>query len=113
MVAARRLAPETALATMAAVQRAFYTENRDVTDADELTAIAGAQGLDPDAFRREFEDMDTMDETRADFWLAKNSQINGFPTLIAVQDDQYQAVTIGFSPWERIAPALREWLGPA
>jgi len=111
VVAARRLVPENAVSMLKALQTAFYKENQDVTNPKEIINIAASQGFDVDTFSAEFEDIDTMDDTRADFWFAQNSGINSFPTLVAVQKDQYQAVTIGFSPWEEVGPSLEKWLG--
>ena len=111
VVTARRLAPLKAIPMMKSVQQAFYTENRDVTQTDELVGIAVATGFDEGEFETVFEDMDTMDETRADFWLAQNSRVTDFPTLIAVQYGKAQAVTIGYSPWKQIGPALKQWMG--
>ena len=111
VVTARRLAPLKAIPMMKSVQQAFYTENRDVTQTDELVGIAVATGFDEGEFETVFEDMDTMDETRGDFWLAQNSRVTDFPTLIAVQDGKAQAVTIGYSPWKQIGPALKQWMG--
>ncbi len=111
VVAARTLEKAKAIPMMKAVQHAYYIENRDVTDGDELCRIAAEVGFDEDAFRKTFEDTDTMDETRRDFWLAQNTGVSGFPTLIAVDGGQAQAVTIGFSPAENIVPALAQWLG--
>jgi len=111
VVAARTLDKAKAIPMMKAVQHAYYIENRDVTDGDELCRIAAEAGFDEDAFRKIFDDTDTMDETRRDFWLAQNTGVSGFPTLIAVDGGQAQAVTIGFSPAENIVPALAQWLG--
>ncbi len=111
VVAARRITPEKAFPMMKAIQQAYYIENTDVTDADQLRAIAVSVGFDGDEFHATFDDMDTMDETRNDFWIAQKTGINGFPTLIAINDGHAQAVTIGFSPWQDVGPALREWIG--
>ena len=113
VVAARRLAPDKAVPMLKALHTAFYKDNQDVTDPKEIFNIAASQGFDVDNFSAEFEDIDTMDDTRADFWFAQSSGINSFPTLVAVQKNQYQAVTIGFSPWEEVRPALEKWLESA
>jgi len=110
VVAARRLAPENALPMMKTLQRAYYLENSDVTDPGELRDRAVAIGVDGEAFRAAFDDTDTMDETRNDFWIAHKAGIGGFPTLIAFNGGNAQAVSIGYSPWRDVAPALRNWI---
>jgi len=93
-----------------AMQHGFYVENRDISQTEVMAELAETVGLEGARFRAEFEDTDTMDETRNDFWLAKNTGVGGFPTLVAFDGGQAQAVTIGYSPWEDIGPALRGWL---
>ena len=51
MVTMRRLAPDKALGFMAAIQRAFYGNNQDVTQAEVLAAIAEREtGIDVATF---------------------------------------------------------------
>tara|TARA_Y100001960_G_scaffold326705_1_gene411605 strand:+ start:601 stop:1074 length:474 start_codon:yes stop_codon:yes gene_type:complete len=110
VVAARRLDPDKTMSMLRALQVAFYRNNCDVTDVKELARVAATQGFEEKSFLAEFEDIDTMDDTRADFWFAQRSGINSFPTLIAVDNGQYQAVTIGFSSWDEVEPSLKQWL---
>ncbi len=110
VVAARRLNKTDAIPMLKALQRAFYEDGRDTTQTDELATVASDIGIDVDAFRAEFDDIDTMDETRNDFWLAKKTGVDGFPALIAFDRGEAQAVTMGFSPWEELGPALKGWL---
>jgi len=109
VVTARRLDAAKTLAMLKAVHQAFYAENRDVTNPDELTAIAGDQGFDEGAFRTAFDDVETVTETQGDFWLAQASGVTGFPTLLAVEDGKAQIVTIGYRPWEAFGDALGAW----
>ena len=110
LVAARRLDESRAMAFLHALHEAFYTQNRDVTDAETLVAIASEFGFDADAFRSAFEDPETTQETHADYWYAQNAGIRGFPALIAVKDEKATAVTFGFQTWEALAPGLEQWM---
>lgn len=111
VVTARTLEPERALPLMSAIQRAFYGNNRDMTDTDELTAVAGETGLDRDAFRTAFMAPDTRNDTFRDFLTAKQMGVEGFPTLVAGSDeDGYALVTNGYRPLEGIPEALDRWL---
>ena len=110
VVAARRMKPENAIRMMRSIQWAFHTQNCDVTQVEELCRLAADTGFDVDEFRSNFDDIDTMDETRNDFWLAQNSGVGSFPTLVAFVGRRAQAVTIGYRPWQEIGPALKAWL---
>jgi putative protein-disulfide isomerase len=110
LVTARRLDETRALAFLRALHEAFYTQNRDVTETDELAAIAAEFGFDADEFRETFDDPETTQETHADYWYAQNAGIRGFPALIAVKDEKATAVTFGYQGWDAIAPGLAEWM---
>jgi putative protein-disulfide isomerase len=113
VVVLRRRGMETGLAALRRIHRAFYAENRDVTDSDTLAALAAELGVDAATFRSEFDSEAAVEETRGDFAVAQSAGIQGFPTLIAGngEDKNYALVTQGFQPGARILPALERWLG--
>ena len=115
VVVLRRRGMDTGLAALRRIHRAFYAENRDVTDTATLAALAAEFGVDEAAFCSEFGSEAAVEETRGDFAIAQSAGIRGFPTLIAGKgdDDQYALVTHGFQPGARILPALEQWLGKA
>lgn len=115
VVVLRRRGMETGLAALRRIHRAFYAENRDVTDTDTLAALACEFGVDAATFINEFEGEAAVEETRGDFTIAQSAGIRGFPTLIAGEGDggQYALITHGFQPSARILPALERWLGKA
>ena len=115
VVVMRRRGMDVGLAALKRIQSAFYAENQDVTDGDTLAALAAELGLDAAAFHADFEDESARHETRADFAIAQNAGVRGFPTLIAgIGDDgRYALVTNGFQPAVRIIPALEHWLATA
>lgn len=110
VVAARNLAPALALSYFEAVQRAFYVDNRDVTDGDTLTDIAHSAGIDRAAFEAVFAATEIAEATRADFSLTHALGISGFPSVI-LEDDAGQAfLTIGYRPLEALRLHVALWL---
>ncbi len=109
----RRRGMQTALAALQRIQHAFYAQNQDVTDAGTLTTLAAGLGVDAAEFRAEFASEQAMQETRADFAIAQQAGVRGFPTLIAGdgRDGRYALITHGFQPAARILPALDRWQG--
>lgn len=112
VVVARRRGMEHGLAALSRIHAAFYAENRDVTDAATLAAIAAGLGIDAAAFAAEFASEEAIRETRADFTLTQRSGIQGFPTLLAGTggQDGYAMVTNGFQPAARVIPPLSSWM---
>lgn len=109
VVAMRNLAPPSALAYLAAVQRAFYAENRDVTAEDVLAELA-APFADAGDFRAVFRAPEIDEATRADFRLVPGLGIQGFPTVVLQHDRQLVALTTGWQPFAALEAPLRAWL---
>ncbi|MBK8209318.1 MAG: DsbA family protein [Rhodospirillales bacterium] len=108
-VAIRNLAPEASLQYLAAVQRAFYAENRDVTQEDALADIAAAF-VDPEDFRVVFNAAEVHEATQADFRLVQGLGIQGFPTVLLQDGQRLAALTAGWQPFDALAEPLNAWL---
>lgn len=108
-VAVRSLAPEATLNHFAALQRAFYAENRDVTQTDVLADIASAFVARND-FAVVFAAEEVRAATLADFRLAKRLGIGGFPTVVVMEGTRAAVLTAGWQPFESLEPPLRAWL---
>lgn len=88
-----------------AVQRAFYAENRDITDEAVLLELAEAEGADPAEFLSVFASPEAHKETLAHFQTAQRLGVSGFPTLAAANaKGEGEAVAAGYAPY----PAVRE-----
>ncbi|MFM9847520.1 MAG: DsbA family protein [Hyphomicrobiaceae bacterium] len=112
VVTMRRLAPDKALGFMAAIQRAFYANNEDITQTEVLAAIAEREtGTDAAAFTAEFLAPETRNETFRDFLVAQQAGVQGFPCLVAGNErDGYAQVTNGFRPIDGLPEAIEMWL---
>jgi putative protein-disulfide isomerase len=111
VVVARRRSTPDGLAMLHRLQSAFYAENRDVTDARTLTAIAAELGFDAGEFRAQFDQAAAVKETWQDMLIAQRAGVTGFPTLLAAKGGGSAAlVTQGFQPKERVLTALDRWI---
>jgi putative protein-disulfide isomerase len=112
VVIARRHSTDLALAVLHRLQEAFYAQNRDITNATELSAIAAELGMDRASFEAALAAEATRTETWQDYALSQRTGVTGFPTLIAGsgRDQNYALVTQGFDQAARILPALENWL---
>jgi putative protein-disulfide isomerase len=112
VVRVRREDPELALTYLAGVQRAFYAENRDVTDPEVLADLAAEFGLEREAFLADFETRDLKEETWRDYGTAQRAGVTGFPTLVAgpSAEGTYGVVTRGFQPGGQVLAMLHAWL---
>jgi putative protein-disulfide isomerase len=112
VVVLRRAGMELALQGLHRLQRAFYAENRDITQDDELAAVAAELGQDAASFRAALGAPETRTETLRDYAISQRTGVTGFPTLIAGtgQSQEYAMVTQGFQRGDIIVPALQAWL---
>ena len=112
VVIMRRAGLKTGLAALRHIHKAFYAENRDVTDTDTLAALAAELGFEEDAFRAEFAAEAAKAETLSDFEITSSTGVRGFPTVIAGtgQDGNYTLITNGYQSPEHVVPVLERWI---
>jgi putative protein-disulfide isomerase len=113
VVAARHLEPEFAFRLVGLIQRAFYVQGRDVTQAAVLTELAEQAGLPRIEFAEAFDSAERLAETQADFAWVQDLGIAGFPTLLAERDGQLALLTNGYQALEQLSPLLERWLARA
>lgn len=109
VVDVRRIAPDQTFPYFHRLQRAFYEENRDVTNVDTLATEAAAEGIDEALFRSAFDDEDVKRETMEDFVFSTSLGIRGFPSVVLKNEDEYRLLTIGYRPYEVLEGRLSEW----
>jgi putative protein-disulfide isomerase len=115
VVVLRRNRPDAALDFLERVQRAFYAENRDVTDPAVLADLAAGFGLDRDAFLAEHATDAAKEETWRDYAISQRAGVTGFPTLIGGPDAEgaYGVVARGFQPPDAVIGIIDRWLATA
>ncbi len=112
VVVVRRHGMEKALAYLSMVQRAFYAENKDVTDDEILADLVSGVDIDRATFLRDLRSDEARTETWHDFAITQRTGITGFPSLIAGigEGTEYSAVSLGYQPEDCIIPPLESWL---
>jgi putative protein-disulfide isomerase len=110
MVAARSLDPQSAWDLVKLIQKAFYLEGRDVTQASVLVELAEQAGLPRIVFAEAFDSAEQFTATAADFSWVQDLGIAGFPTLLAERKGQLALLTNGYQPLNELAPLLGRWL---
>lgn len=89
-----------------AIQSAFYAEGRDVTQANELAALAADLGVDATTFRTAFTSDEARARVQAHFRQTRLAGVRGFPTLILQQDAQLTPIASGCQPLDTVRAAL-------
>ena len=112
VVIARRHDESLAVPYLAAAQRAFYAENRDVTSPSVLGDLAADLGLDREAFLEDWSSEDAKSETWRDYAMSQRAGVTGFPTLVGGPDENgiFGVVTRGYAPSEQVMGVLKTWI---
>jgi putative protein-disulfide isomerase len=110
VVAVRRLASHQTFAYLDALHRAFYAENRDITDPAVLADVAAFLDIDAVDFMTEFQSDATRAETLGDFRASRELGVTGYPTVVLRDEGGLAALTIGYQPLEDLAGPLETWL---
>ena len=108
VVLARGAHPERAIVYLHTLQRAFYSEGRDVTDAAQLEVLAEAAGVWSKGFADAVAGEALKQETWRDYAVARGAGVSGFPTLILgpQSDGTYIAIARGFQSGDGVLSAI-------
>ncbi|MBL4693100.1 MAG: DsbA family protein [Magnetovibrio sp.] len=110
LVAARTLDSKLSFSFFEALQHHFYALGEDITKQDVLVSILHKFSLDQAAFEALFQQISTQDQTQADFKLAKDFNVTGYPSVLLLENGQVQVLTRGYQTFESLRPRLQEWL---
>lgn len=107
VVVAREMNPELELEFFKAVQHAFYVKNQDMTKVETFVEIAEEFGLDRTAFEEKFGSEEARYQTRADFQLAAEMGIRGFPSVAVRHNGQLFLAANGYREAEDLLQIIR------
>ncbi len=104
VIAARRQGEKFEQAMITAIQRAYYTQARNPSDANTLIALAGEIGLDTAAFEKALRSAEVDRELEAEILQARAMDIESFPALVYVDARGPRPIAIDYRDPE---PMLR------
>jgi len=92
------------------IQAAFYVEQIDVTDVENLTELASQQGVASDLFLEQFNSDMVKKITQQHFHGARQAGVTGFPSLIIQEGADFEFIAKGYRPFEEIKSLIDSWL---
>lgn len=110
LVTARNLDASSTWTLLRLIQRAFYAQGADVTQASVLVELAERAGIPRIEFAKAFDSQAMHEATATDFTWVQDLGIAGFPTLLAERDGQLALLTNGYQPLDALSPLLGRWL---
>jgi putative protein-disulfide isomerase len=106
VVVARNMKEEIALDFFKAVQHAFFVENKNLQDVETFVEIAGKFNLDQDVYRESFLSEEMRYETKADFQLASEMGIKGFPSVVIRHNGKLYLAANGYRTAEDLSKVI-------
>jgi len=109
-VVVRQLKPEAAFAFFKSVQKAFYFDNKNLHLVESYEPILKSLDIDLREFARLFESDEMKNATKADFQLAADMGVRGFPTLLLQRGEDIQVIANGFAEAETMIARVQSLL---
>lgn len=102
--------PEVVFHYFKAIQSAFYTEQKNVTQQSILLDLASQFEIDIDAFQARFQSEELKKKTFTHFQKAHVYDVRGFPSLVLENSDGKYRLTNGYRTFKKIKPEIETWL---
>ena len=107
------LAPSLTFPFFFDIQQAFYVKQIDVTQPENIMQIAANLGIDDKQFLQVFSSETMKQKTLASFSKTKRWGIDGFPSLILQNNENYHLLSGGYCPAETLYPQIDKLLKSA
>lgn len=106
VIAAGMQRPDGTDAMFHAIQRAYYLEARNPSDAETLVQLAGEVGLDADRFSDDLVSNHTDELLHEDFELRRSLHADRFPTMILEHHDNQLWLAYGYEEEDLVVDLL-------
>ena len=89
------------LAMLTAIQHAYYLHAKNPSDLDTLHALAVEIGLDSSDFLTQMNSAQVDNIFKKEMTTMRNLSINGFPSLVLVQNHATNTIPIDYKDWRK------------
>jgi len=96
VITMRRVAPEFTFHYFKALQKAFYSENKDITDTTTLIELTEEFDINHEVFKKEFVSQNLRLITLNEFNYSSKIGISSFPTIGIQKGEQINILAKGF-----------------
>lgn len=107
VIVCRFMNPSIELEFFKHVQTAFYKENKNTNEVGTYLQIASKFKLDVQKFEELYLSEQIKSQTKADFQLASDMGIRGFPSIVLKKDGQFSLIANGFDTAENISSRIK------
>jgi len=105
-VVVRSLAKEKEVAFFKEIQKAFYSDNKYLSDPAAYTEILDKLDISKEAFTTAFTSAEYREKVKEDFSRARDLGVQSFPTILLEYQGQTHIVARGYTKSENIIAAI-------
>ena len=95
---------------LSAIQQAYYSEARNPSDLETLTALAEEIGMNPKSFRTALEDPKTQALLEEDFSLRRSMKVTNFPSVGLRDGKESRLIISGWCDAKTLSAAVHAGL---
>ncbi|OGG97063.1 MAG: hypothetical protein A2527_03120 [Candidatus Lambdaproteobacteria bacterium RIFOXYD2_FULL_50_16] len=110
MMVVQNLAEAKRFDFLAALHKAFYEHNQDLTNPNVLVQLAEKVGIEEPQFLASFNDPDLQMQTKDAFAFTQEMGVRGFPNMIGYKDGKFQRLAAGYAPYEQMELIFQKWM---
>lgn len=110
VLAAKAQHPDAVPAMFHAIQRAYYQEARNPSDAETLVALAGELALDVERFARDLVSPETDADLHEAFALRRRLGVKQFPSLVLRRNGEQACIVRGYAETDVALARLKDAL---
>ena len=97
VIAARKQNPEAELSMTLAIQKGYYLQAKNPSDADMLIKLSEELGLDPVKFAEDLASQETDEELHKEMQFGASIGAQGFPSLILQTPEGYGYIPLDYN----------------
>lgn len=105
-----RQQPAHELSFLSAIQAAFYTKNSNITRENVLVELARCYKVDTALFVEDLYSSEIDKFLDEDFSYCQQLGVQGYPTLIGIQNGKLTMLVYGFLPYTSLESKVRKWV---
>ncbi len=110
VVVMRMIAPEKELPFFKAVQKLFYSQNKDPKQLESYSDLLKEFGIDKEEFGLKWNADEFKQKTKADFQLSQEMGVRGFPSMVLKAGEQYYLLSNGYQKAEKVIQTIQSKL---
>jgi putative protein-disulfide isomerase len=105
----QKLLPNQDFEFLSLMQRSFYAEGKDITNETVLVGLAEEMGIKREVFLENFNSQELKRKTVQGFQFSRQLGVQGFPTLLTLENGVVKIITRGFQTYDSLAVIIDDW----